>query len=98
MVKTIGLVGILCATAIFGMAWAQQSFQKTERAPSAILQAAATAIEFSHRTNGTYAGATIEGVKLVSADQFRYCIELAGQHIAGPGGVPTAGACPAKPS
>ena len=94
MIKTIGLVGILCAAAIFGMTWAQQSVQTTDKAPTAILQAAATAIEFSHRTNGTYAGAAPEGVKLVWADQFRYCIELADQHIAGPGGTPAPGTCP----
>ncbi len=94
MVKTIGLVGILCAAAIFGMTWARQNFQTTEKAPTAILQAAATAVEFSHRTTGTYAGAAPEGVTLAWADQFRYCIELAGQHIAGPGGTPLAGPCP----
>jgi hypothetical protein len=94
MVKTIGLVGILCAAAIFGMTWARQNFQTTEKAPAAILQAAATTLEFSHRTTGTYAGAKTESVKLVWADQFRYCIEFGGQHIAGPGGTPTVGACP----
>lgn len=94
MVKTIGLVGILCAAAIFGMTWARQNFQTTEKAPTAILQAAAVAIEFSHRTTGTYAGANPGGVTLVWADQFRYCVELQGHHIAGPSGTPTAGACP----
>lgn len=94
MVKTIGLVGILCAAAIFGLTWARQNFQTTEKAPSAILQAAATAVEFSHRTTGTYAGSEPEGVTLVWADQFRYCIELQGQHVAGPGGTPSPGACP----
>jgi hypothetical protein len=94
MIKTIGLVGILCAAAIFGMTWARQNFQTTEKAPTAILQAAATALEFSHRTTGTYAVKAPEGVTLVWADRFRYCIELQGQHIAGPGGTPTAGACP----
>jgi hypothetical protein len=94
MIKTIGLVGILCAAAIFGMTWARQSFQTTEKAPTAILQAAATALEFSHRTTGTYAGGAPDGVKLVWADQFRYCIELQGQHIAGPSGTPLAGPCP----
>lgn len=94
MVKTIGLVGILCAAAIFGMTWARQNFQTTEKAPTAILQAAATAIEFSHRTTGTYAGPAPDGVELVWADQFRYCIEFQEQHIAGPGGTPSAGACP----
>jgi hypothetical protein len=94
MVKTVGLVGILCAAAIFGMTWARQNFQTTEKAPAAILQAAATALEFSHRTTGTYAGAAPEGVKLVWGDQFRYCIELKGQHIVGPSGTPKTGACP----
>jgi hypothetical protein len=94
MVKTIGLVGILCAAGIFGMTWARQNFQTTEKAPTAILQAAATAVEFSHRSTGTYVGAAPDGVKLVWADQFRYCIELQGQHIAGPGGTPLAGPCP----
>ena len=94
MIKTIGLVGILCAAAIFGMTWARQNFQTTEKAPTAILQAAATAIEFSHRTTGTYAGAAPDGVTLAWADQFRYCIELQDQHIAGPGGTPLAGPCP----
>jgi hypothetical protein len=94
MIKTIGLVGILCAAAIFGMTWARQNFQTTEKAPTAILQAAATALEFTHRQTGTYAGAKTESVELVWADQFRYCIEFAGSHLAGPGGTPTAGSCP----
>ncbi|HEX7255985.1 MAG TPA: hypothetical protein VF236_08670 [Gaiellaceae bacterium] len=94
MIKTIGLVGILCAAAIFGMTWARQNFQTTEKAPTAILQAAATALEFSHRTNGTYAGATPDSVKVVWAGVRSYCIELGGFHVAGPGGAPTAGACP----
>ena len=94
MIKTIGLVGIVCAAAIFGMTWARQNFQTTEKAPTAILQAAATTLEFSHRTTGTYAAAKPETVKLVWADQFRYCIEFGGQHIAGPSGTPTAGDCP----
>jgi hypothetical protein len=94
MIKTIGLVGILCAAAIFGMTWARQNFQTTEKAPAAILQAAATALEFKHRATGTYAGEAPEGVTLAWADQFRYCIEYGGSHVAGPGGTPTAGACP----
>ena len=93
MIKTIGLVGILCGAAIFGMTWARESFQTTEKAPSAVLQAAATALELSHRSTGTYAGGRTGSVTLVWADQFRYCIEFGGQHVAGPGGTPTAGAC-----
>jgi hypothetical protein len=80
--------------AIGGWMWTRQSLQTTERAPSAILQAAATALEFSHRTNGTYAGATPETVTLVSADIRAYCIEYGGFFLAGPGGVPMPGSCP----
>jgi hypothetical protein len=94
MIKTIGLVGILCALAIVGMTWARESLQQTEKAPPAILQAAAVGLEFSHRTNGTYAGATPATVTLVSADIRSYCIEHGGYFLAGPGGVPRAGACP----
>lgn len=94
MIKTIGLVAILCAAAIFGMTWARQNFQTTEKAPAAILQAATTALEFQHRATGTYAGEAPEGVTLAWADRFRYCIEWGGFHVAGPGGTPTSGACP----
>jgi hypothetical protein len=94
MVKTIGLVGILCALAIFGMTWARQSFQTTEKAPTAILETAAVALEFSHRANGTYAGATPPSVTLVSADIRAYCLEFRGFFLAGPGGVPQPGSCP----
>ncbi len=94
MVKTVGLVGILCALAIAGMMWTRQSFQTSEKAPSAILLAAATAIEFSHKSTGTYAGKAPDGVTLVWADQFRYCVERGDWFLAGPGGQPAAGACP----
>lgn len=94
MVKTIGLVGTLCALAIAGMMWTRQSVQASEPAPAAVLQAAATALEFSHRTTGTYAGSAPEGVTLVWADPFRYCIEFGGSFVAGPGGTPNPGRCP----
>lgn len=96
MIKTLSLISLVCALAIGGWMWTRQSLQTTDRAPAAILQAAATALEFSHRTNGTYAGGTPEAVTLVSADQFRYCIEYGEHFLAGPGGVPQLGACPAQ--
>jgi hypothetical protein len=96
VIKTLSLLSLVFALAIAGWMWTRQSLQTTDRAPTAILQAAATALEFSHRANGTYAGATPDAVTLVRADQFRYCIEYGGQFLAGPGGVPTAGACPAQ--
>ena len=63
MIKTIGLVGVLCAAAILGMTWARQSFQTTERAPTAILQAAATVLELNHRTIGTYDAPVLHRVR-----------------------------------
>jgi hypothetical protein len=94
VIKTFGLVGIVCALAIAGMSYARQSFQTTEKAPTAILEAAKVAIEFSHRANGTYAGATPPSVRVVYADIRAYCLEFEGYFLAGPGGVPRAGSCP----
>jgi hypothetical protein len=94
VIKTLSLVSLVCALAIGGWMWTRQSLQTTDRAPSAILQAAATALEFNHKATGTYAGTTLETVTLVSGDQFRYCIEYGGQFLAGPGGVPAPGSCP----
>ena len=94
MIKTIGLVGISCALAITAWMWAQKSFQTTEKAPAAILEAASVALEFNHRTTGTYAVAPPEGITLAWADRFRYCIEYQGWFESGPGGTPAEGSCP----
>jgi hypothetical protein len=94
MIRTIGLVGILCALAIWGMTWARQSFQAAEKAPTAILDAAVIALEANHRTTGTYAGTRPGSVALVSAGANSYCIEYGGHFVAGPGGTPTPGSCP----
>ena len=88
------MISLVFALAIGGWMWTRQSLQTTDRAPEAILQAAATALEFSHKANGTYAGATLPDVTLVSSDQFRYCVEYGGFALAGPGGVPVKGSCP----
>jgi hypothetical protein len=94
VIKTLSLLSLVFALAIGGWMWTRQSLQTTDRAPSAILLAASTALEFSHRTNGTYAGATPDAVTVVSADIRTYCIEYGGHYLAGPGGVPQPGACP----
>jgi hypothetical protein len=65
-----------------------------EEAPTAILQAATAALELNHRVTGTYAGTSLDGVTVVTADARAYCIEAAGYHVAGPGGGPVHGACP----
>jgi hypothetical protein len=94
MIRTISLVGILCALAIVGMTWARQSFQTAQKAPQAILQTAAVVLEANHRTSGTYAGTAPGSVRVVSADGGSYCIEHSGYFVAGPGGTPTPGSCP----
>jgi hypothetical protein len=93
MIKTFGLIGILCALLIVGMSWARESFQTAEKAPSAFLQTAAVVLEANHRINGTYAGSRPESVTVVSADGDSYCIEHGGYFVAGPGGTPTPGSC-----
>jgi hypothetical protein len=95
MIRTIGFVGILAALGIWGMTWARESFQATEKAkaPSAILGAAAVVLDANHRTNGTYAGSMPDTVTVVSADSRSFCIEHGGYFLAGPGGTPTPGSC-----
>ncbi|MBA2360593.1 MAG: hypothetical protein H0V79_06625 [Actinobacteria bacterium] len=96
MLRTLTVLSLVCGLAVAGWMWTRQSFQTTDPAPTAILQAATTALELSHRTNGTYAGVTPtpDTVTVVHADVTSYCIEFAGYFVAGPGGVPTPGACP----
>jgi hypothetical protein len=53
MIKTFGLVGILCALLIVGLSWARESSQTADNAPSAMLQTAAVVLEANHRINGT---------------------------------------------
>ena len=88
------MLSIVVGLAIAGWMWTRQAVHATEKAPQAVLDAAAAALEFSHRTNGTYAGAALQSVTLVSADVTRYCIEFNGYFLPGPGGVPQPGACP----
>jgi hypothetical protein len=92
--KLFSLISVLVALAVPAFLWSQHSSQVREDAPTAILQAATTALELNHRVTGTYAGASLDGVTLVSAGGTAYCIEVAGYHLAGPGGAPTAGTCP----
>ena len=44
VIKTLSLLSLVCALAIGGWMWTRQSLQTTDRAPSAILQAAGTAL------------------------------------------------------
>jgi hypothetical protein len=64
------------------------------------LQQAALALEQFRTENGTYFGADLGGfgVHAVRADAGSYCLETLRapvSHLAGPGGTPAAGACPA---
>jgi hypothetical protein len=96
VIKTLTMLSLVCGLAVAGWMWTRQAVQTTDAAPEAVLAAAATALEFSHRANGTYAGEAPEGVTLVSGDQFRYCIEFSGYSLAGPGGTPQPGDCPRR--
>jgi len=51
-------------------------------------------MELGHRSNGTYAGLTPGTVTVVRADVSSYCLEFAGNFVAGPSGIPAPGACP----
>ena len=94
MIKAFGFVAILCMLAIVGMSWARESFQTTQKAPSAMLDTAAVVLEANHRLNGTYAGSRPGSVTVVSADGDSFCIEHGGYFVAGPGGTPEPGSCP----
>ena len=86
MVKVFGLLSMVAALGISGLLWMQQTNEVRADAPAAILQAATTALELNHRIRGTYAGVTFSDVKVVRADARSYCVEAAGNFVAGPGG------------
>jgi hypothetical protein len=53
-------------------------------------------LEARYAENATYAGATLppgSGIVLVRADAASYCLQSAGEHLAGPGGTPQPGPC-----
>lgn len=93
MVKTFGLVSILAALAVTAVLWSQQAREARDEAPTAILQAATTALELNHRIRGTYAGVTFSDATVVRADARSYCIEAGGSFVAGPGGRRQPGHC-----
>lgn len=58
------------------------------------LQTAAQMLEGFRTASGTYAGAAVPaGVTVVRADETSFCLQSGDMHLAGPGGVPTSGAC-----
>jgi Tfp pilus assembly protein PilE len=93
VVKVFGLVSILATLAVTAVLWSQQAKEARDEAPTAILQAATTALELNHRIRGTYAGVTFSDVTIVRADARSYCVEAAGSFVAGPGGRPEHGHC-----
>ena len=94
VVKIFGMLSLVAGLAVGGVVWSQQAKHVQEDAPSAILQAATTALELNHRIRGTYAGVTFSDVNIVRADASGYCVEAAGHIVAGPGGEPASGRCP----
>jgi type II secretory pathway pseudopilin PulG len=93
VVKAFGLVSILVALAVIALVWSQQARRTRAEAPTAVLQAATTALELNHRIRGTYAGVSFSDVKVVRADARSYCVEAAGSFVSGPGGRPQRGHC-----
>lgn len=101
------MVSLLVTLAVIGwMLTAQQSGSTRKQETQAVDQAQAAAngvafqqaqaqLEQQHALNGTYAGTSLAGfgVTLVRADASTYCIQNAGAHLAGPGGVAATGPC-----
>jgi uncharacterized membrane protein SpoIIM required for sporulation len=97
---------LLTLVVIAWMMTVQQSSSSRKQQTRAVDQAQATAsgvafeqaqaqLEQQHALNGTYAGTSLAGfgVTLVRADANTYCIQNAGAHFAGPGGIAAAGPC-----
>jgi predicted outer membrane lipoprotein len=93
MVKVFGLLSLVAALGVSTVLWWQHTDEVRKDAPTAVLQAATTALELNHRIRGTYAGVTFSDVKVVRADARSYCIEAAGNFVAGPNGRPRPGRC-----
>jgi len=93
VLKLSGLVLLLVAAAVAAFLWSQQGTQVRKDAPTAVLGAAATALELNHRIRGTYAGVAFDDVKVVRADAQTYCVEAFGYFVAGPGRPQTRGHC-----
>jgi hypothetical protein len=107
MARALGTVSLLVTLVAIGwMLTAQQSGSSRKQETQAVdrAQAAANGVAFAqaqaqleqqHALNGTYAGTSLAGfgVTLARADASTYCIQNAGAHLAGPGGVAAAGPC-----
>jgi hypothetical protein len=93
MVKVFGVISLVAGLAVGGVFWSQQARTVQRDAPTAMLGAAATALELNHRIRGTYAGVTFSEVKVVRADANAYCVQAGDYFVAGPGGKPQRGKC-----
>jgi hypothetical protein len=93
VIKVFGVLFLVAGLSVGALLWAQQAREVRAEAPTAILQAATTALELNHRIRGTYAGVAFSDVKVVRADTQSYCVQAAGYFVAGPGGQPQPGQC-----
>ena len=107
MVRGLSLVSVLVVLLVGGWlltaqrsspsrATAAQAVGEAQQAANGIaFQQAEAQLEQSRSLHGTYAGTSLAGfgVTLARADAGSYCIQTATAHVAGPGGVATAGPC-----
>lgn len=96
------LLAALCAS---GYTLVQKDFRPTSptaaklsppEAATRRLSVAADALERYHRLIGSYEGAHLEaikGLRLVRADEWRYCVEAGDHALAGPHGAVYPGRC-----
>ena len=98
MARALGTVSLLLTSQQSGSSRKQQT-QEVEQAQATAdgvaFEQAQAQLEQQHALNGTYAGTSLAGfgVTLVRADASTYCIQNAGAHLAGPGGIANAGPC-----
>jgi hypothetical protein len=107
MARALGTVSLLVTLVVIAwMLTSQQSGSSRKQQKQEVEQAQVTAngvafeqaqaqLEQQHALNGTYAGTSLAGfgATLVRADANTYCVQNAGAHFAGPGGIATAGPC-----
>jgi hypothetical protein len=72
VVRTFGLLAVLVALAAAGYLHVRQTSEVKHEAPTAVLQAAGTALDLNRRVSGSYAGVRLDGVTLVRADASSY--------------------------
>ena len=105
MVRPTVFLLLLAALGASGYTLVQKDFRPTSPTAASLspveaatrrLSVAAAALERYHRLIGSYEGAHLEainGLRLVRADEWRYCVQAGGYALAGPRGAVVLGRC-----